>query len=363
MRPFLLSVLALCLLAPAFSESPEAPLSPELRADRKLTFRLLAPSASQVKVSGDFGDFAMAKDARGLWSVSTASLAPAIYRYSFIVDGVQMADPGNPDIKGTRESIVTVPGDPPMPWESREVPHGRLVQILYRSESFGADRRYVVYTPPAFDAGAERLPVLFLLHGYTDDDSTWTSVGKANLIADNLLAEGKIGPMLIVMPYGQLDSRVPMGDALAGEFQRKYERQILAEIMPEVEKSFRAAREPGRRAIAGQSMGGFQAALFGLNHPETFSTVGMWSSAFFGDPPALLPALVAAPEGLKRSFRYVSVNVGREDELAFCSAALDRFLSSQRIVHDFRQTPGAHSWLVWRPYLADFLQKFSAVAK
>lgn len=340
-------------------------LSPEVSADRTVTFRLQADYAASITASGDFGNLIiLTKDAQNIWSATTEPLEPAIYLYSFHVDGVQMADPNNPDNKGISESLVTVPGDPPMPWELRNVPHGRVTQVLYYSQVFAIQRRYFVYTPPGYDETANNLPVLYLLHGYSDDDSAWTTVGKANLIADNLLADGKIEPLLIVMPYGQLNGRVPLDNALDADFQEKYEEQLLTEIIPDVEQTFHAAPDAKHRAMAGLSMGGFQAAIIGMNHPETFSTVGMWSSAFFGDPSTLLAGLAAAPDELKHSFLYVHVGVGQQDSLIGFSFTIDKFLTEQEIAHEFTLTPRKdHSWVVWRSYLVDFLPKFSAVAQ
>jgi enterochelin esterase family protein len=342
--------------------NPTAPISPEVKDSKTVTLRLFSSLAHSVIVSGDFGDLSMTKNSLDVWSATTAPLAPAIYRYTFILDGIRVADPANPDIKGTSESLVTVPGDPAMPWELADVPHGQVTQVIYQSHAFGVQRRFFVYAPPAFATMTDKLPVLYLLHGYTDDDSSWVAVGKANLIADSLLASAKIKPMLIVMPYGQQNSRVSDREAFAPDFQEKYERQLFTEIMPYIEANFHASSEAGRRAIAGVSMGGFQAARMGMNHPETFSTVGMWSPAFFGDPSTLFGGLVGSSDDLKRSFRYVHLGVGNRDQLQFCSDAIDRFLTSKKITHDFTVTEGAHSWLVWRGYLVGFLSKFSDAA-
>ncbi|MBN1305521.1 MAG: hypothetical protein JXA13_13870 [Anaerolineales bacterium] len=348
--------------------SPAAPTmlySPEVNADGTVTFRLRADDATSVTVSGDFGNLtSLTKDAQNIWSATTGPLEPAIYLYTFNVDGVQMADPNNPDNKGISESLVTVPCEPPMPWELRNVPHGQVTQVLYYSQAFGTQRRYFVYTPPGYHENTDSLPVLFLLHGYSDDDSAWTTVGKANLITDNLLADGKIKPMLIVMPYGQFDSHVVVDQALDPGFQEKYEKQILMEIIPYIENTFRASPDPKHRAIAGLSMGGFQAAIIGVNHPERFSTVGMWSPVFFDDPSLLLARIAAAPDDLKHSFHYIHVGVGQKDSLIGCSFTIDKFLSEQDIDHEFTLTPGEdHTWIVWRSYLVDFLPKFSAAAQ
>jgi enterochelin esterase-like enzyme len=347
------------------SAEPTNLQSPVVNADRTVTFRLRADYASSVTVSGDFGNrIILTKDAQNIWSATTERLEPAIYFYAFNVDGVQMADPNNPDNKGISESLVTVPSDPPMPWELRDVPHGHVTQVLYYSQAFDAQRRYFIYTPPGYDETTNNLPVLYLLHGYSDDDSAWTTVGKANLIADNLLADGKIEPMLIVMPYGQFDSFVTIDHALDADFQQQYEEQLLTEIIPDVEQTFRAALDAKHRAMAGLSMGGFQASIIGMNHPETFSTVGMWSSAFFGDPSKLLARLAAAPDDLKHSFLYVQVGVGQQDSLIGCSFTINKFLTEQDIDHEFILTPGEdHTGVLWRSYLVDFLPKFSAAAQ
>jgi enterochelin esterase-like enzyme len=279
------------------------------------------------------------------------------------MDGVQLADPSNPDVKGASESLVTVPGNPPMPWEMRNVPHGRVTPVLYQSQVFNTQRCYFVYTPPGYETTVDKLPVLYLLHGYSDDDSSWTAVGKADRIVDNLLADGKIKPLIIVMPYGQLNSDITSSEAFATDFQQKFESQILTEIIPSVENTYRVASDPRHRAMAGVSMGGMQAAFIGLNHPETFSTIAMWSSAIFDDPSVLLARLVGAPENLKHSFLYVHVGVGQQDPFFASSSTMNDFLISQKIDHEFTPTPGTHSWLLWRNYLVDFLLIFSAVVQ
>jgi enterochelin esterase-like enzyme len=349
-------------LAPFVPTTPAPLVSPEVNPDRSVTLRLRAAGATSVTATGDFGTLSLTKDEQSIWSATTVSLDPAIYRYFFVVDGTQMADPSNPDVKGASESLVTVPGDPPMPWELRDVPHGRITPVLYQSRVFNIQRRYFVYTPPNYETTTDRLPVLYLLHGYSDDDSSWTAVGKADRIADNLLADGKIQPLIIVMPYGQLNSSATTSEAFAEDFQRNFERQILTEIIPSVEKTYRIIPDARHRAVVGVSMGGMQAAIIGLNHPETFSTVAMWSSAIFDDLSIPLSRLVASPENLKHSFLYVQVAVGQQDPLLPRSEMIDAFLSSQKIDHIYAPTPGTHSWLLWRNYLVDFFIKYSVIS-
>jgi enterochelin esterase family protein len=167
------------------------------------------------------------------------------------------------------------------------------------------------------------------------------------------------------MPYGQLNGDVTVNEAFADDFQQKFEQQILTEIMPSIEKTYRVIPDGRHRAMAGMSMGGMQTAFIGMNHPETFSTIGMWSSAIFSDPAVLFIRLVAAPAKIKNSFAYVQVAVGQQDDLNLLprSEAIDEFLTSQAIKHEYTTTPGTHSWLLWRGYLVDFLIRFSAVAQ
>jgi enterochelin esterase-like enzyme len=350
-------------LTPVSVTGPITLVSPEVNADRTVILHLRIDDATSVTASGDIGYFALAKGAQNVWSVTTPPLAPAIYLYSFTVDGVQIADPNNPAIKGTSESLVTVPGNPPMPWELRDVPHGHVAQITYQSKVFNAQRSYHIYTPPGYATSTDKLPVLYLLHGYSDDDSAWIAVGKANLIADNLLADGKIMPLIIVMPYGQLNSEVTTDEAFAADFQQKFEEQLLTEIIPSIEATYRVIPDTRHRAMAGLSMGGMQTAKIGMNHPETFSTIGLWSSAAFGPPGNLFDRLTTLPAELKNSFLYVQVAVGQEDSFLARSDAIDVFLTSQKIDHVYTSTPGTHSWLLWRSYLVDFLPEFSSVAQ
>jgi enterochelin esterase family protein len=227
----------------------------------------------------------------------------------------------------------------------------------------GTERPYLVYTPPGYDEGTEPLPVLYLLHGYTDDEYGWVDVGKATVIADNLLAQGLIDPMIIVMPYGQRSPDALPYEAIGPGFREEFETEVLTEIIPAVETTYRVVPDARHRAIAGLSMGGMEAALIGLNHPEVFSTVAMWSAALYDDPATILTRLAGLPEDAKASFRYVQVAVGTEDDLLLRNAALSGFLTSQGVSVDFRATPGRHSWLLWRTCLVNFLPQFSAIAE
>lgn len=337
--------------------------SPEINADHSVTLRLDLPSAVTVTASGDMGEYTLTKNEQNIWSVTTAPLEPAIYSYYFTIDGTRIADPVNPDKKSATESLLTIPGNPPMPWEVRDVPHGTVTPVTYNSKVFNAQRRYFVYTPPGYETGTEKIPILYLLHGYTDDDSSWTAIGKANLIADNLLADGKIKPLILIMPYGQLNNEVEPDEAFSPEFQKNFEEQILTEIMPSMEKTYRVKSDARYRGMAGISMGGMQTASIGMNHPELFSTIGLWSSAIFDDPAVLLKRLDESAPKIKGSFSYIQIAVGEQDSLFSKSAALDEYLTKSNINHEFVPTPGTHSWVLWRTYLIRYLEKFSAVTE
>jgi len=353
-----------------------AAVSPEVHADKTVTLRLRAPNAQTVTLTGDINSslaiaaksnntstpISLSKDQAGTWSVTVGPLAPAIYNYAFNVDGLRIADSSNPDIKGTSESMVTVPGDTPMPWELRNVPHGKVAQFVYDSKAIGMQRRFYIYTPPGYESGSDKLPVLYLLHGYTDDDSGWTVCGKANLIMDNLLADKKAKPAIIVMPYGQLSSRTTVGDALGAAYLAQYENQILNEIIPYIESNYRATADSKHRARAGRSMGGFQTVTIGMNHPEIFGSIGAWSAAGINNPASVAAKLAAAPDNVKHGFQYVHLGCGEQDNLITGTRGMDQWLTSQGIAHDLRAIPGVHSWLVWRVFLSEFLPKFTEAA-
>ena len=334
-----------------------------VNADGSVTFRLGAGVADFVYVTGDVGDVGMSKDDAGVWTGTSAPLEPGIYCYYFDVDGTRIQDPGNPARNGTKDSLVTVPGDPPRAWEVQDVPRGDVTRVTYYSDVIGTERPYLIYTPPGYDEGTEPLPALYLLHGYTDDETAWVDVGKATVIADNLLAQGLIDPMVIVMPYGQRSSGALSYEAVGPGFREEFETEVITEIIPAVERDYRVIPDARHRAIAGLSMGGMEAALIGMNHPETFATVAMWSAALFEDPSILLSRLSGLSDAAKDSFAHVEVAVGTEDDLLVSNAALAGFLTSSGVSIDFRKTSGQHSWLLWRQYLVDFLPQFSAIAR
>ena len=274
---FVLSFCVLCGTAaaqqarPAQAAAPQRPPwlnTPEVHSDNSVTFQFLAPNAQEVKLARDGTEpVAMQKDDKGVWTVTTAPLAPDFYGYSFSVDGVRSLDPYNhrlvPNLISP-ENFVHVPGPPSLPWETNDVPRGEVHHHFYNSTVAGDQRDFYVYTPPGYDPKAKKTyPVLYLLHGYSDDASGWTAVGRANVILDNLISQGKAKPMIIVMPlgYGTMEI-ITLGwgawshtDVRDKNFS-KFREALLTEVMPKVESEYRVTTDRNSRAIAGLSMGG-----------------------------------------------------------------------------------------------------------
>ncbi|MBC8008686.1 MAG: esterase, partial [Burkholderiales bacterium] len=341
--------------APAARPAPVR--SPEIHADGTVTFRLRAPTATLVKMWGDWDGEGndMTKDADGVWSVTLGSIPPNIYAYSFNIDGLTIADPANGALKPMRSptsSVLIVPGEPPVPINRvAGVPHGVVHLHDYDSQSLGAARRLRVYTPPGYDAAKRtRYPVLYLLHGSGDNESTWTEFGKAHLILDNLIAAKKAVPMIVVMTDGHArnstapEARAQNTSAFAADF--------LTDVMPLVESSYRIRADRDHRAIVGLSMGGNQSLLIGLNHRDLFAWVGGMSSAI-RDPDQPLASFWADPVSKKTPLRLLWLRIGRDDYLLKENRAFDALLTAKNIPHDYAESAGGHIWPVWRSYLAD----------
>jgi enterochelin esterase family protein len=350
------------LLAPALLPAAAPDLvSPELHPDRKVTFRLRAPQSREVFLAGEFTPprQPMQKGAQGIWSITVGPLAPDLYSYRFVVDGVDITDPVNPRLKtGIRstQSLVLVPGAPAAFWEEKPVPHGAVHTHWYRSKSIGDNRNFTVYTPPGYDAGDTRYPVLYLLHGAGDHAGSWVEVGRANFILDNLLAEKKIKPMLVVMPFGHA---VAFRDRTGVTRQRNIELfrdDLLKDVLPAVERHYRVVADPKHRAIAGLSMGGGQALNVGLGNLDRFSYIAGFSSALFPeDLEQRFAGLLADPQGANHKVSLLWIGCGRDDRLVEGARAFVKLLESRQIRHTWRETAGAHNWRVWRVYLHELL--------
>ncbi len=361
-RVFLTVLLAAGTLAA--QQRPAPVISPEVQPDRRVTFRLRAPNAQKVAVSREGGvTIPLEKDDQGVWSGASDPMEPDLYGYSFNVDGVSLMDPANPMIKPNLlnpSSMFHVPGPPSLSWEIKDVPRGMVHHHFYHSGIVGDDRDFYVYTPPNYDASAKKAyPVFFLLHGFSDDASGWTAVGRAHVILDNLIAEGKAKPMVMVMPlgYGAPDILRRGGPGFRNRdiVRRNYERfrdAALKEVLPLVEKTYRVSKDRKDHAIAGLSMGGAESLFTGLNALDEFAYVGAFSSG--GLPQefdTVFPNLTAKAND---QLRLLWIACGTEDRLIEGNRKFIEWLGTKDIKVKAVETPGAHTWMVWRRNLTEF---------
>jgi enterochelin esterase-like enzyme len=364
------NVVVVCLALSAWSlsalaQAPQPPIeSPEVHTDGRVTFRLRAPNAGDVLLAREGAErAAMRKDDRGVWTLTTDPLEPDFYGYSFVVDGVSLVDPSNALTKPNLlnlQSVVHVPGPLSLPWETKDVPHGVVQHHFYRSKAIGDDRDFFVYTPPGYSTtAAKTYPVLYLLHGFSDDASAWTAVGRAHVIFDGLIAQGAVTPMLVVMPLGygapEIVRRGFAGLQDETVRQRNYDRfrdALLEEVIPRVEKEYRVSTGREARAIAGLSMGGAESLLVGLNQLNRFAWVGAFSTGGLSDDfDRLFPALDAKANA---QLRLLWIACGTEDRLIESNRKLRQWLAAKGVRHEAIETPGAHTWMVWRRNLASF---------
>jgi enterochelin esterase family protein len=337
-------------------------VSPEIASDRRVTFRVYAPKASEAAFFGDWmktgSSEKMTKGSGGVWSVTVGPVPQGMYIYHFVVDGVTMADPVNPRMKlraRTSASLVEVPGTTPDFWQPQDVPHG-VVEINWpKSKVLNGETRWVwVYTPPGYEkSGNKKYPVLYLFHGSNDIAGGWTLAGNANFILDNLIAAKKAQPMIVVMPFGHA---VPFGSPR--EIQAKntetYEQYLLKDVVPHVEGRYRVASGRENRAIAGLSMGGGQALQIGFNHMDMFSSVGAFSAAVPQDFETRFASMLADSSATNAKMQNIWFACGREDSLFERSEKLSKLLTSKQIRHTWVPTEGNHTYTYWRQYLRDF---------
>jgi enterochelin esterase-like enzyme len=355
------AILSFLLLGAAigFAQTPrpEAIVSPEVQPDRRAIFRLLAPKATEVGLSGDWmmpgTKQPMTRDEKGIWSTTVGPLDPGLAIYTFTIDGVTGPDPINPRIKQrarTSASLVEVPGNPSERWEARDVPHGTVEENWRKSEVTGDTRAYRVYTPPGYDpAKRTRYPVLYLLHGNNDTAAGWTEVGKANFILDNLVAEKRAVPMIIVMPWGHA---VPFTGPQSNN-TAMLERYLVEEVIPQVEKKYRVAKGRENRAIVGLSMGGGHALQIGLDRLDLFSAVGAFSSAIPSNFETRFQSLLDDPKGTNKKLKLLWIGCGRQDGAFERNEKLSELMTTHGVHNTFHPTEGLHNYAIWRRYLTE----------
>jgi enterochelin esterase family protein len=303
----------------------------------------------------------MEKNEDGIWSTTLGPLEPDIHVYHFMVDGTHTFDPLNPDIKrGLRllTNQVEVPGEVPMHFMEQSVPHGVVHQHRYESGTTGDTRGLYIYTPPGYDACAkEKYPVLYLFHGAGDIESAWTEIGHSNRIADNLLAEGKMKPLIIVMPlgYASVPGTVPQpGRSIPST--SAFEQELLHDVIPYVERNYNVSGNRKHRAIAGLSMGGRQTLTIGLSNTDQFSYVAAFSSAIHNmNQEEVFQDFLSDPAKANKKMDLIWIGCGREDRLFEANHNYSNLLKQKGINHTYRPTGGAHTWRLWMKYLNEVL--------
>lgn len=342
--------------------------SPEIHPDRTVTLRFLAPNATQVEVVGEIlqgkRPLAMTKGNDGVWTTNLGPLPPEIWSYNFQVQGVDVTDPSNPAIKPVppgfaMSSFVEVPGDTPAFYDSRPVPHGEVRMVLYESKSMGVTRWVWIYTPPNYDKSSTKFPVLYLLHGNGEAQNGWIMNGRANIILDNLIADKKAQPMIVVMPQGHALQGANVGPLvrLTGEsdmFSKRVPEDLLQDVLPLVERNYRVYKDADHRAIAGLSMGGGQALSIGLARTDLFHYALGFSAAVgspFMNAESEFSEVLLKPKDLNSKLRLLWVSCGKQDFLYQANRQFVAMLKSKDINVVFHETEGSHVWSVWRNYL------------
>ena len=360
-------VLLLLSSLSAFTQQPPSVVSPDVQPDGRVTFRFLDPGAKDVKLQfeGEPKPLAMTRDDSGLWTITLGPLAPDIYGYEFIADGVFLMDPNNPSIKPNLvqpQNMVEVPAATPELWDLTDVPHGVVHHHFYKSKVVGDERDYFVYTPPGFDPKAKtKYPVFYLLHGYSDGADGWTAVGKANVILDNLIAQNKIKPMIVVMPLGygtpemlKLKWNAWQHPEVKQLNFENFSKALLTEVIPQVEGAYPVSAKREDRAIAGLSMGGSESLLTGINNIDKFAYVGAFSSG--GLPEGYAAAFPGLDAKSAAQLKTLWIACGTSDSLIEPNRQFKAWLKTKSVPFTDIETPGAHTWMVWRRNLIAFTQ-------
>ena len=344
-------------------------VSPEVN-DKSFTVRFRAPEAKEVTVIGEIDgkEHPMTKGENGIWTATIGPLAPDVYNYQFRVDGIVTMDPANPSVKlgfgaFPPASMVEIPGDDFD--DAKDVPHGTVRMETYHSKTLGVPRALWVYTPPGYERGNTRYPVFYLLHGSGNIDSSWMLTGRANYILDNLIAAGKVKPMIIINPLGYARQGIgtgpegpvtaaaapagPAGQVGGGQFGK----DLLDDVIPYTEKTFRTLPGADNRAIGGLSMGGGQTAAIAFANPDKFRYVVIMSAGS-NNADTTYPEFFKDPAAANKKFKLLWIGVGKDDNLVGPSAkALDETLTKHNITHTFEVGEGRHEWVVWRHHLRD----------
>ena len=364
-------------------------ISPEIHENNAVTFRLLAPTADSVLVTGDFlptvkaqtpmgemdvpGKAHMIKDDNGVWSFNTESLSPELYNYAFMVNGLVSTDSGNPFVVrdvATLSNIFIIETAQDNLYSVNDVPHGTISRRWYNSEGLNMDRRLTIYTPPGYENSDENYPVLYLLHGAGGDEEAWMTLGRTSQIMDNLIAQGKATPMIVVMPNANVTLDAAPGEGRDGYFKPQfmapktmdgtYEANFM-EIINFVENNYRVQADKVHRAIAGLSMGGYHAMHISRFYPNTFNYVGLLSAAIMPRNDATGKVYNDIDGTLKKQkengYSLYWIAIGKTDFLFTANEEYRKKLDDIGMPYSYMETDGGHIWRNWRIYLSEFVPK------
>lgn len=358
-------------------QPPRAPqvASPEIHPDKKITFRYLAPTAKVVKLSAQFEktQVPMTKDTSGIWSVTVGPVKPDIYPYSFKVDDITVMDPGNVNLfpnERFKASLVDILGDTPLIHSLKNVPHGSVSYQYYPSLE-GTTGTVVIYTPPGYEKNtAKQYPVFYLISGTTDTEETFFKVGRTNFILDNLIAAGKATPMIIVMPYGNPAARIaeqkggtlpadPVSREGADAVNRSkmFETDLITNVIPFVDKNYRTINNRASRAVGGFSRGGGQTLRAAFGNTDKFAWVCCYS-AYLSTPEMEknFRNIYEKPDQTNKDFKLLWISVGNEDFLYNQTVEFMDFLKAKKVNYKSLVTPGGHTWMNVKSYVAETAQ-------
>jgi enterochelin esterase-like enzyme len=355
--------------------------SPEINADNSVTFRFQAPDAKEVKISGDWmpakgytpGSEIMTKGDKGIWSFTTAVLPSDLYSYSFIVDGVKCTDPNNVymirDV-ATVTNVLIIGGGKADLYKVNNVPHGSVTRRWYNSPSLGINRRITIYTPAGYEKSTVKYPVLYLLHGMGGDEEAWINLGRTSQILDNLIAQGKARPMIVVMPNGNVAQEAAPGESSLGFYKPtmqlpntmdgRYE-ETFKDIISFVESNYNVITSKSGRAIAGLSMGGYHSLHISRYYPNKFDYIGLFSAAILPDSKVTSKVYENFDATLKlqmtNGYKLYWIGIGKTDFLFKYNEEFRKKLDSIKMPYEYRESEGGHTWTNWRVYLSEFAPK------
>ena len=359
-------------------------VSPEIHDNNTVTFRFKAPKAVRVQLTGDFlpvqknakfeapGIVDLKEGQEGVWEYTTPEpLKPELYSYSFIVDGLRMNDPANVYLirdVSTLTNVFIIGGDRADFYKVNPVPHGTVSRIWYDSPALGLERRMTVYTPAGYETSGKRYPVLYLLHGMGGDEEAWISLGRTAQILDNLIAQGKAKPMIVVMPNGNASQEAAPGESSRGmvpptmqlpkTMEGSYE-QAFPEIVKFIDKNYRTIKSKSGRAIAGLSMGGFHSLHISKQYPDMFNYIGLFSAAIMPNKEVSSPIYENMEGKLKVQFdknpALYWLAIGKTDFLYKANEEYRKLLDEKGYKYTYYESDEGHIWKNWRIYLTEFV--------